>query len=318
MQPALRLPTRLADFRRRGFRTDRPHSRAALEKAAVTFLRGYNRAARARTLDELHDRLDDVEPEYRGFAYEGAAMHLAVADLARAGRTRYTEALSTGRGDGYTYLVNVGAGWPLAWTRRPRVPRLPETPLVRWLAVDGAGFGAAFFGGERALQRICRATHSSVWRTRVAGAGRALWFQQAADIEGVCRVIGQQPAPARPDLWAGIGLACTYAGATDAAGLTELRAATGPHLAWLQQGVVFGAAARARAGVTPSHTHDACQNLAGLDVDQAATWAAEESSDLLQRRDIGAYDEWRQRLARRVSEPRSELHLTPDGGSRST
>ena len=317
MQPALRLPIRLADFRRRGFRTDRPLARGSLEQAAITFLRGHNFAAGARTLDALHDRLDDVEPEYRGFAYEGAAMHQAIADLARGGRTRYTEALSSGRGAGYTYLIHVGAGWPLTWTRRPRVPRLPDTPLLRWLAVDGAGFGAAFFGGERALARICRASHSPAWRTRVAGAGRALWFQQAADIEGVSRVIGQQPAPARPDLWAGIGLACTYAGATDAAGRRQLRAAAGSYLAWLQQGVVFGAAARTRAGVTPNHTHDACRELTGLHVEQAARWTAEESRDLRRRRDIAAYDQWRRRLALRASAGNSEL-LTPHGRARST
>lgn len=301
MHPHLVLPLRLADFDRRGFRTDRPEARAVLERAASSFLRGYNAAARSAGVAELHDRLQEFGDDCRGFGYEGAGMHAALADLSRPWAARAVSDLARGRGQDYHYLIHVGAGWSLSLLRSARVPRLPATPLVRWLALDGAGFGAVYFGGQRSLRRICAARHDERWRTRVAGAGRALWFVQAADVAGIARLIGEQDPAAAPDLWAGVGLACAYAGPSDAAGRALLAEAAGRQVHWLRQGVLFGSAARDRAGVVPAHTRDACRDLVGIEVAQASSWADQDCVDLLRRREVAAYQLWRDRLADRAA-----------------
>jgi len=304
MHPRVVLPRRLADFDRRGFRTDRPAARAVLERAASSFLDGFNLAARSSNLAELQARLAELQADVRGFGYEGAGMHAALADLSRpwlAPPHRAVSGLADGPGQVYDYLIAVGAGWPLALLRSARVLRLPSTPLLRWLAVDGAAFGAVFFGGERTFRRICAAPTGPLWRTRVAGAGRALWFCQSADVAGVARLIAEQPAAAAPELWAGIGLACAYAGPSETADRDALRDAAGGQLAWLRQGVVFGSAARARAGIVPPHTAAACRDLVGIDPAAAAGWAAEAATGLLQRSDVAAYDRWRDRLIERAA-----------------
>lgn len=291
----------MANFQRRGFRTDRPAARDCLEAVATSFLTGYNLAARARDIDELHALLAEVPEAQRGFSYEGAGMHTAIADLLNFGRSERTERLARGPGAGYRHLVHVGAGWPLAPIRSARCLRLPRTPLLRWLALDGAGFGAAFFGGERALQRICRRTDSPHQRIRIAGAGRALWFQQAADIEAIQRVIAAQPPAAAADLWAGVGLACGYAGATDTDSRRQLAQASGRFLSNVGQGVLFASTARLRSGFVPEHTTQACRELVGLSVEQAAQWTDEECADLVDRPDVEAYQLWRDRLAVRAT-----------------
>lgn len=291
----------MANFQHRGFRTDRPAARECLEEAATSFLKGYNLAGRARNLRELHELLAEVPEAQRGFSYEGAGMHTAIEDLLRFGRSGRTEGLASGPGYGYRHLVHVGAGWPLTPVSSARCLRLPRTPLLRWLALDGAGFGAAFFGGERALHRICRHPGDPRQRARIAGAGRALWFQQAADVEAIQRVIGAQPPAAAADLWAGVGLACGYAGATDAAGRQALGQASGRFLSNVRQGVLFAATARLRSGFVPEHTALACRELVGLPVEQAARWTEQESADLFERCDVEAYQLWRDRLAARAT-----------------
>lgn len=300
MLPAVSLSLHMANFARRGFRTDRPDARRQLEAVAVSFLTGYNLAGRARNLAALHELLAAIAEPQRGFAYEGAGMQLAIGDLLRFGRPHRLEQLATGPGAGFSHLVHVGAGWPLAPTRLARCPRLPATALLRWLALDGAGFGAAFFGGEPALRRICRDTGGPKQQARIAGVGRALWFQQAADVPGIGRVIAEQPAAAAPDLWAGVGLACGYAGATDSAGRQELIEHSGRYLANVRQGVLFATAARARSGWVPEHTTAACRELLGLPVERAVRWTDEESADLGDRLDVQAYQLWRHRLTVRA------------------
>jgi len=279
---------------------------------AESFLTGYNLAGRARDLDELHESLAELPAAQRGFGYEGAGMHTAIEDLLRFGRSERTERLATGPGAGYSHLVHVGAGWPLAPVRSTRCLRLPRTPLLRWLALDGAGFGAAFFGGERALHRICRYSTDPRQRAWIAGAGRALWFQQAADVEAIQRVIGAQPSAAAADLWAGVGLACGYAGATDAAGRRALGQASGRFLSNVRQGVLFASTARLRSGFVPEHTALVCRELVGLPVEQAARWTDEECADLVERMDVEAYQLWRDRLAARagLSEHRERVVLS--------
>ncbi|MCP2167746.1 Protein of unknown function (DUF1702) [Goodfellowiella coeruleoviolacea] len=285
----------MADFGARGFRTDRPVARAVLEQHARMFLTGFNiGAAHWRSPhEELHSRVPDAE---RGFAYEGAGMFAGLLDLATAGRARALRRLLDGPGDRYTHLVHVGAGWLLTPMRVTAVPRLPSAPLLRWLALDGAGFGEVYFGGLRALQRRAHRRPDARWEARLAGCGRALWFAESADAAGVGAVIGRLPALARPHVWAGVGLAVTYAGAADEATFGALERAAEPHYAHFAQGVVFAAAARHRSGIVPEHTARSVTRFLGVDVAETAEWSETAARGLTDSEDVHAYLRWKARL----------------------
>nr|WP_268239329.1 DUF1702 family protein [Longimycelium tulufanense] len=295
----IRLPLRMADFAVRGFRLDRPAARAVLQTHGRSFLTGFNIGA--EHWRHPHHALATVTEEERGFAYEGAGMYAAMRDLATFGRAGALRRLLAGPGDCYTHLVHVGAGWTFAPLRLGLPVRLPATPLLRWLALDGSGFGETFFGGLRALRRQIRPRRSPRWPALVAGCGRALWFVASADPDGIATIIAHSPAPARPHLWSGVGLAMGYAGAVDDTGRDRLAAAAGEHLAHLAQGLMFAAGARVRAGVVPEHTERACRQLLSVDARTAAQWTDETATDLTTRTDLGAYLEWRSRLCARHS-----------------
>ncbi len=297
----------MADSARRGFRLDRPAARVVLEAHARSFLTGFNLAlAHPREVD---DALATVPEAERGFAYEGAGMRARLVDIATLGRARALRRLLDGPGGGYVHLVHVGAGWGLTPTRIPIRVRLPRTPLLRWLALDGAGFGETYFGGVRAL---CRNTRRNTgyppssfdeqrWQTKISGCGRALWFVESAATDGITALIAGQPSHARPWLWSGVGLAAGYAGATTADELRRLADRAGDAFAFFAQGVVFAAAARMISAVVPPHTELACRTVLGIDPDVAQHWSDTAAQGLTDSWEVTAYAEWRARVRARAA-----------------
>jgi enediyne biosynthesis protein E3 len=291
---AFRLPLVLADFTRRGFRVDRPAARVELEAHARSFLRGFNVAV--RHWRDPHCALGEFPEFERGFAYEGAAMYAGLRDLATCGRASAFRRLLSGTGDRYAHLIHVGYGWSLAPLRIPVPVMKPSTPLLRWLALDGAGFAETYFGGVAALRRRCRRHPTQAWEARVAGSGRALWFAESADVDGIAATIDSIASLARPHLWSGVGLACCYAGCADEDKLGDLVAASGQNWPHFAQGAMFAIAARARANVVPPHTERACRFLFSVEPHVAAAWTDEAARGLTDSAKVDAYTEWKARL----------------------
>jgi hypothetical protein len=243
-----------AMFARRGFRCENPASRARLEEVGRTFLEGFNAALRDTGAARLAVRLERVEAELQGFAYEGAAMALALLDGLSPWRRGRFRALLEGPGSSHVYMLNVGAGWALA-----RLPWRPDAalhrldPLYRWLAVDGYGFHQGYFRWPEfvAGMALPRQFQGYARRAFDQGLGRSLWFVEGADIDRIVARIGAFPEPRRADLWAGIGLASSYAGGVDREALEVLRDQC-PCPDQLAQGAAFAAKARQRE--TPQHT----------------------------------------------------------------
>ncbi|HYG81175.1 MAG TPA: DUF1702 family protein, partial [Pyrinomonadaceae bacterium] len=136
-------------FARRGFRAGAPSARHRLEKIGRVFLQGYHAALNENESAALARRLNTIEPEFRGFAFEGAAMGLALLDHLTPWKKNRLQAFLAGPGTAHTYMVHVGAGWVLAripWLRRNvDEPLANLDPLLRWLAIDGYGFHEGYF-----------------------------------------------------------------------------------------------------------------------------------------------------------------------------
>lgn len=292
---------------RRGFQRGEEQVARRLEKIVRVFVDGYREALEHDETVSLVRRLNTVEPEFRGFAFEGAAMGLALLDHLtpwKSGRIRH---LLAGPGAGHRYMIHVGIGWAVArlpWLRwRAADCTAKFDPLLRWLVVDGYGFHEGFFHWRRCLSGEAYPRGISRYGRRAfdQGLGRSLWFVSGADVTRMAHTVGAFPEDRRGDLWSGIGLACAYAGGVSRAAVENLRHAAGvdrPHLA---QGAAFAAKARQHAGNAAEHTEMACHVLCGVSADEAGKVTDDALADLADCDGVPAYEIWRQRIRSRFA-----------------
>jgi hypothetical protein len=281
-QRLLRIDARQALWQRRGFAPTTAALRERLERVGLTFLEGYHHALRERDPAALGGALDALPPARRGFAYEGAAMALALLDTLTPGPARRWRRFLDGPGAPHVYMLHVGLGWAMAripFGRRRVLARLD--PLLRWLALDGYGFHDGYFHPER-CRRGWRPRFATGYRARAfdQGLGRSFWFSCGADVSRVAAAVaGLHPSRAA-DLWAGVGLAATYAAGADRAALAALAGAAGAHRLALAQGAAFAVAARVRARNLTPENDEACVALTGLTAELAARLTQDALIDL--------------------------------------
>jgi enediyne biosynthesis protein E3 len=313
--PVGRLRTRLflpddaeVTFERRGFSAPDASRQANLEKVGRKFLKGFEYAIGGRTLADIESGLETVVPQFRGFAYEGAAMALAVRDGLRPVRQHWVRDLLAGRGARHVYMVYVGVGWAMARLPRARWRAImPADPMLRWLALDGYGFHQAYFKTARYVGEQYQA-RIPVWpagdypnRAVDQGIGRALWFVNGADVRQVASAISRFAAPRRGDLWSGAGLASVYAGGAEAGELEAMVRLAGEYRAHAAQGAAFAAKARLLAGLVTPGTELGVKELCGMSVEEAAAVADEMEQELPVDRELPAYEVWRERIRKHFS-----------------
>ena len=294
---------------RRGFEAARPAVRERLESIGEVFVGGYHAALLDNDPGSLAASLDSVASELRGFAFEGAAMGLALSDMLAPWRSSRWAAFAAGPARIHAYMVHVGAGWMLArLRRRPETALARMDPLLRWLAMDGYGFHEGYFHARECIdrKRVPRRLAGYARRAFDHGLGRSLWFVKGADAERIAHVIAGFSANRQADLWSGIGLACAYAGGVDRAALGCLRASAVERLPQLAQGAAFAAKARERAGNPAAHTELACEVLCGMPAREAAAITDAALQDLPPDGADPAYETWRRRIQDRFAgnEPR--------------
>lgn len=278
-----------------------------LDAIPQTVVCGFEWGVDSRGLWELQRRLALVEPDLRGFAYEGAAMAAVVLDAMSGFRTRRTLELLSGPARPHLLLAYIGVGFAMARLPRPLWGRvlpdldLPHHPTMSWLAVDGYGFDRAYFDTRRVVHEQHEpAAHPWLGRPDYfpravdQGVGRALWFVHGADVRETARALSLFPARRHADLWSGVGLAASVAGGATAADLALLRRLAEGHATQLGLGAVFAAVARTEAGHVTEHTGTATSVLADLTVDGAVALAREtavgEGAGTAQ---APAYEVWR-------------------------
>lgn len=290
---------------KRGFRVASGEMKFRLEQVGAVFLNGYHSAFEHNSLEALAGALNRVDLELRGFAFEGAAMGLALLDRLTPWRRNRLAEFLRGAGDAHTYMVHVGAGW--VWARVPfgfRRARLRLDPVLGWLAFDGWGFHEGFFHWPKYISGQAHPKSLTGYETRAfdQGLGRSWWFVNGGDGELIARTIGSFPAHRQADLWSGIGLAATYAGIVDGEVLLALRESAGKHQAPLAQGAAFAAKARQRANNSTPYTDLAARVLCGLSAANAARLCDETLENL--PADAGperpAYEAWRERIQVRL------------------
>lgn len=295
-------------FANRGFPSTSSESTRRLEAIPQAVICGFEWGIDARDQWEVERRMDLIDPEMRGFAYEGATMAFTILDV--MGRGHRTRDLLLGAGQPHVLLAYIGMGFAMARLPRPLwkkvIPDLSgdlSYPTMSWLAVDGYGFDRAYFDTRRWVdeQKVpasypWEGSHDYFLRAVDQGIGRALWFIGGGQAPDVAATVRRFASHRQPDLWSGIGLAATYAGGSDDNGLAALRREAGASWPDMAVGAVFAASARAYAAFVPEHTEATCLALADISVDKAVSLGAATIVTSPAEGTEPAYELWRQRI----------------------
>src|SRR5438876_1049752 len=98
-------------FAERGFPVTPSAATVKLEAVPQAVVCGFEWAIEGASLWELERRLELVEPEQRGFAYEGATMGYTILDAMPGGGRNRTRALLEGPGKPHIFLTYIGIGF---------------------------------------------------------------------------------------------------------------------------------------------------------------------------------------------------------------
>lgn len=297
-------------FRTRGFHAHDPAAQLLLELSGRQFVMGFGFAMESAGTADAVSRLETLERDFRGFAYEGAAMATSLRDALRPGpRGRRTEDfLGTGRGAAHIYMAYLGIGFTLGrlprflWRRvLPDVTRLPDHPTLSWFIWDGYGFHQAFFNPSKWIvrQHVDRRYPWQVDYVNRAidhGIGRALWFYHGAHVRSAAEAVAAFPPDRHADLWSGLGVASSYAGGVGPDGLAELRELSGPHRAEVFLGAVLALKARVLADTVTTHSELAAEIYCGMSAAEASDITNQVVIDLPPDRQVPAYEVFRDRI----------------------
>jgi hypothetical protein len=302
--------------RSRGFRCQTKNQEVRFNAVGSAFVSGYHAALEEGLSAALAKKLNALELERRGFAFEGAAMALTLLDCLTPWRCDRFRRFFNGAAEPHMYMAHVGVGW--VWARWPfgfrRMQRQLD-PLLQWLAFDGWGFHEGFFhwrqysSGRVPPRRLTGYEERAFYQ----GLGRSWWFVDGGDPELIANSLEMFAPERRADMWSGIGLAATYAGMLDVQGLRLLANMAGPYRPYICQGATFAAKARQRAGNSTPYTDLATRTLSGISAGEAALLCDSTLENLPLNLPEPAYEIWRRRIqdyfAKVESEAPNQLYL---------
>jgi len=250
-------------------------SRDHLESILYAFLDGYDLAVVESDTRQLVGRLSSsIPPELLGFAYEGVGLYLAMLDLMIPGSGRL-EAFTHSDGAPHDYITMVGAGFaisrvPLARRRLESYQkRLDE--LTAFCVADGFGFHEGFFNwksfvdGRQAAPAWMNLQNRTLFDSGIA---RAMWWVYGADPAAIAAAISRFAEERRPEMWAGIGVALSYAsaGPGNPDPSSKLLDLSGPYRYDLLSGIPFAAHMRWKGRNPAPWTERACSELLDMSV----------------------------------------------------
>lgn len=291
-------------FERRGFRSPGAQQQANLEKVGLMFLAGFGIGMTGRRIAEISESLETIERPFRGFAYEGCAMALAVRDAMLPARRHWIRDFLAGPAAPHTYMAHIGIGWAMA--RLPSVrwrAIMPADEVLGWLALDGYGFHQAYFRTKQYVDGQYQG-RLPLWRPAAyaaravdQGIGRALWFVNGSDVQRVAGAIDRFAESRRGDLWSGAALASVYAGGAAVDDLRLMAGLAGRYRPDAAQGAAFAATARLHAGLVMPQTEVSVRVYCGMSVEDAAGVCAQATEVLAEPAGtMPGYELWRQRI----------------------
>lgn len=314
----LALKTEDVSFDKLGFGPCRWEVRRRLEKVMETFVEGFNTALYEPDPYQVATILRvDFDAHHRGFAFEGAGMYYALADLLLpwGGRRRLRHAVD-GALAPHGFIATVGAGFAVArvpWGLRAMDDFLAELdPMTGWCVPDGYGFHQGLFHPERFVDGQEEAPASFppyARRLFDSGVGRSLWWSRGAVPERIAETLAGFAPERQAEMWCGLGVACAYACGVEDGVLKRLAELSGRHRGHLISGVFFAARMRYLGGNYSPETQRVSRLWLGMDAQAAAealTPLVDEIETAMAPSELrsGCYDRLRDLIL---------LRLLPDG-----
>jgi enediyne biosynthesis protein E3 len=213
----------------------------------------------------LDGHLSGIDPEFVGFAVEGASMGLFMR-REKHGDAASLAAFQAGPWGRYGALIYAGIGLGLGEFNLPVAPAVEAADdLMAAFIVDGYAFHFGFIEPAAHLngQPWPDGIDGDVGRVFDVGLARSLWFGRAGAASLVASSVTAFDEARHEDLWAGIGFAATYAGGLSESDVAVLFDAAGPHRAVLAAGSALAAHVRVHSGNLVPTTESNCLALAG-------------------------------------------------------
>ena len=198
------------------------------------------------SLQELISLLEKQPPEYRSVAYEGASFELALTDLTRDGNLRVWKEFKT-LSEKHPFHVDIGLGWAFAKAELTPMSYLQSVSQMQGsMVLDGIGYYYGLFKGRATLKnKIMPAGLEEETRHGFdQGLGRRVWYMAKGKVREAVDLLESFPAARHPDLFRGIGIACSYVGGNERTGLLELFDRSGEHREELESGIRLAAISR--------------------------------------------------------------------------
>ncbi|GHO48020.1 DUF1702 family protein [Ktedonospora formicarum] len=276
-----------------------PKAQGSDQKVMAVVMKGFRLTLEDDRFDVLVAQMNEVDANWRGFAYEGIGLGFTVFDYFMPWRTRLQEFV---RGPGAPYIIPIyiGAGLAIGRMGGRRIERFMarlDHPAFRWMVVDGYGFYKGFFARQRYLEKQEIPSHLSPYARRVfdQGMGRSIWFATGESVEQVIDVIAAFPESRQADLWSGAAFACAYAGSPmEREALGRLLAAAGSYRPQLALAGALAAKRRYGFGHITPHTELACRVFC----ERSGETVAHIANEALENLPSGdtAHEIWRERI----------------------
>jgi hypothetical protein len=291
----LRSAFRVAGFRARGH----------LEHISRIVLHGFVASSDGAMGTDLISRLDRIAPDFRGFAYTGAGIRLALLDTFMQDEERRLSRFILGPAVVHAPMVQLGVGWAIAlapFLRRQEHAYLSHPDeMLRWIPLCGLGLHHVYFHWTRYVERQLQVEGLSRLGQQVfdQGVGFGIWLGEGISMERVSATAATFPPVRQPDLWTGVGFGAAYTGGPSGAGLEYLRDASGPFDEYLAEGAAMAARTRYKADNVTVATDMACRKLCGMSAETASQWTDEAAEQARSSGTPQKYEVWRLRIRSR-------------------
>lgn len=217
-----------------------------MERIRSIFQAAQELVSKKEDVYRLISTLEEENSEFLSVAYEGAAMEFALQDLAKGNSIPSWNSFMS-RSEAHAPQVYVGLGWAIAREKPANLSFLDHLyPHMQFRVWDGCGYYDGIFRHRQVIKNQARLEYipEKDFKGYDEGLGRSLWYSCKGDENKLPEMI-QNFAPERhPDLWRGIGIACSYVGGCNETLLKTLSALAGKHNIQLGIGAAMVAKSR--------------------------------------------------------------------------
>jgi hypothetical protein len=184
-------------------------------------------------------------------------MCLALSDLKKQLPLERWRAFLGGYAKPHAVQYHIGLGWAVAQLQLPLQQFIDESDSqYRYRIADGYGYYEGMFRRRKTIDN----KELSDWEDVLTlenyyqGLGRSIWYVFNANCGKVAEVIAGFSLPLQPHLWRGIGIAVSYTGGCEPAGLLQLLSGAGSLSEELRKGAQLAIESRKLSGSITSAT----------------------------------------------------------------